>query len=564
LQSVLRQFAVNCDGGAEPDQLLKLPGSAFTVSGATRSVSLRRLWLDTFDWRLYNAGLTLEQISSRGSTELVLTGRGGAILAADHVERPPHADGAGHDHANGRADANGRDSTNRRGGANGRAGTNGRVRREGERASWPGGLDALPLGPLRDHLGPVVGVRALLPVARAVSSVHECRVLNSDEKTIARVTVDRMSVSYPAPGSVPPRLAVTALRGYQPQAQRLIDRLAAAPGVMDASQSGLEAALAAAGRRPGDYSSKIQVSLAPRMPASAAMATVLTALLDTLEANVNGTVRDLDTEFLHDLRIAVRRTRSALKLAGDALPEGLAARFRPEFKWLGDLTTPTRDLDVYLLGFSGMAASLTAATPDELEPFHDHLRRSRAAAQRLLVRGLRSARFSRISRDWRQALTAAADGHARPTAGRLASSRIARAHRRVIRDGSAITATSPPESLHELRKRCKELRYLLEFFGSLYDPGEHWRTVRDLKALQDCLGEFQDTQVQHEELRAFATQMMAERSAPAATLLAMGEIAAGLAIRQRQARSEFAGRFRDFASPASLGRIRALIGIAAA
>jgi CHAD domain-containing protein len=88
--------------------------------------------------------------------------------------------------------------------------------------------------------------------------------------------------------------------------------------------------------------------------------------------------------------------------------------------------------------------------------------------------------------------------------------------------------------------------------------------VRDLKTLQDCLGEFQDTQVQHEELRAFATQMMAERSAPAATLLAMGEIAAGLATRERQARSEFAGRFGDFASPASQGRIRALIGIAAA
>jgi CHAD domain-containing protein len=557
LQSVLRQFVVNCDGGAEPDRLLKLPGSAFTVSGATRSVSLRRLWLDTFDWRLYHAGLTLEQISSRGATELVLTGRGGAILAADHVERQPHAGGAGHDHADGRNGAHGN-------GADGRNGADGGGRREGGRARWPGGLDALPLGPLRDHLGPVVGVRALLPVARAVSSVHDSRVLNSDEKTIARVTVDRMSVSYPAPGTVPPRLAVTALRGYQPQAQRLIELLAAAPEVTDASQSRLEAALAAAGRRPGDYSSKINVWLTPRMPASAALATVLTALLDTLEANVNGTVRDLDTEFLHDLRIAVRRTRSALKLAGDALPDGMAARFRPEFKWLGDLTTPTRDLDVYLLGFSGMAASLIAATPDELEPFHDHLRRSRAAAQRLLVRGLRSARFSRISPDWRQALTAAAAERGRPTVARLASGRIAKAHRRVIHDGSAITATSPPESLHELRKRCKELRYLLEFFGSLYDPGEHWRAVRDLKALQDCLGEFQDTQVQHEELRAFAAQMMAERSAPAATLLAMGEIAAGLATRQRQARSEFAGRFRDFASPASQGRIRSLIGIAAA
>ena len=518
--SVLRQFVVNRDDASEPGGLPELPGSAFAVSGPARPVSLRRLWLDTFDWRLYRSGLTLEQTGSRGATDLVLTGRDGAVLAADHGGSGP--------------------------------------------LKWPGKLDVLPMGPLRDHLGPVVGVRALLPVARAVSSVREQRVLNSDEKTIARITTDRMSVIYPAAGTVPPRVAVTALRGYQPQAGRLAEQLAAMPGVADGSTSGLEAALAAVGRRPGDYSGKINVRLTPRMSASAAMAALLTSLLDTLEANVNGTIRDIDTEFLHDLRIAVRRTRSALKLAGDALPDGVAGRFRPEFKWLGDLTTPTRDLDVYLLGYSDMAASLVAATPGELEPFHDHLRRSRAAQQRLLVRGLRSARFARLSSQWRQALTTAASARSRPSVARLAASRIARAHRRVIRDGSAISVTSPPESLHELRKRCKELRYLLELFGSLYDPGEQWRAVRELKALQDCLGEFQDTQVQHEELRAFADQMMAENAAPAATLLAMGEIAAGLITRQRQARSEFAGRFRDFASPASQGRIRTLIGIAAA
>jgi CHAD domain-containing protein len=544
LQSALRQFVLNGDAGSQPDQVLRLPGSAFAVSDTARSVTLRRLWLDTFDWRLYRSGLTLEQVSSRGTTEIVLTGRDGTVIAADHVDRRPPGPG-GHGEA-------GPDSAPADGHRNG-----------GRAATWPALLDALPLGPLRDHLGPVAGVRALLPVARAVSAVREYRVLNSDDKTIARISVDRMSVTYPAAGEVTPRLTVTALRGYQTQTLRLSDLLATAPGITDGSQSALEAALAAAGRQPGDYSSKIDISLAPLMPAAVAMAAVLTALFDTLEANVPGTVRDVDTEFLHDLRISVRRTRSALKLAGDVLPGDAASRFRPEFKWLSDLTTPARDLDVYLLGFSGMAEGLIAGTADELRPFHDHLLRSRAATQRHLARGLRSARFSRLAAEWRQALRGAAEGSARPTIARLAAARIARAHRRVIRDGAAIGATSPPESLHDLRKRCKELRYLLEFFGSLYDPGEHWQAVRELKALQDCLGEFQDTQVQQEEIRAFAAQMMEARAAPAATLLAMGEVAAGLAARQRQARTEFAGRFRAFASPASQNRIRALIRAAA-
>ncbi len=536
LQSVLRQFVLNGEDSSLPDQVLKLPGSAFAVSEASRSVTLRRLWLDTFDWRLYRSGLTLEQVSRGGGTaELVLTGRDGQVIAADHPGPPP---------------ASGR-----------RAGHS--------RQAWPGRLDTLPLGPLRGHLGPVVGVRALLPVARAVSVVREVRVLNSDDKTIARITVDRMSVTYPQAGSVPPRLTVSALRGYQAQALRVADLLAAEPGVTEAGQSGLEAALAAAGRRPGGYTGKVDVRLAPRMPAAVAMTAVLTNLFDTLTANVNGTVRDIDTEFLHDLRVAVRRTRSALKLTGDVLPGDMAARFRPEFKWLGDLTTPTRDLDVYLLGYAGMAAGLVAATAEELQPFHAYLERSRAAAHRQLARGLRSARFSRLGREWAHALASAGGtGGPRPaartTVGRLAASRIGRAHRRVLRDGSAITPTSPPESLHELRKRCKELRYLLEFFGSLYDPGQHWQAVKELKALQDCLGEFQDMQVQHEEIRVFAAQMMEQRAAPAATLLAMGEIAAGLATRQRNARSEFAGRFRDFASPAGQSRIQTLTGAAAA
>jgi CHAD domain-containing protein len=528
VQNALREFVLDDSQGADCDNALALPGSPFGWANGGRTRTLRRTWLDTFDWRLYRSGLTLEQVSGQGLTQLTLTGRDGAVIATQQV------------------------------GARHAGDTSARIR-------WPALLDSLPVGPLREYLGPVVGVRALLPVARAASRVRDQRVLNSDDKTVARITVDRMSVTYPAAATAAPRLSVYPLRGYQSQATRLAEFLAAVPGVTPGTQSPLEAALAAAGRRAGDYSSKIDVRLTPGMPATAAMAAVLTALLDTLEANVAGTIRDLDSEFLHDLRVAVRRTRSALKLAGAVLPRGMTGRFRPEFKWLGDLTTPTRDLDVYLLGFSGMAAGLVSGTAQDLQPFHDHLIRSRVAAQRELVRELRSARFLRVTRDWRDALSGlAAAGGRRPTAARLAATQIGSAHRRAITDGSAITAVSPAGSLHELRKRCKELRYLLEMFGSLYDPAEQWQAVRELKELQDCLGEFQDSEVQRGEIRIFAAQMMDERSAPAATLLAMGEIAAGLARRQQQARSEFGGRFSNFASASSQARIRALTRAAAA
>jgi len=128
-----------------------------------------------------------------------------------------------------------------------------------------------------------------------------------------------------------------------------------------------------------------------------------------------------------------------------------------------------------------------------------------------------------------------------------------------VAQGAAITPTSAPESLHNLRKRAKELRYLLEFFAPLHDPVAYRKVVSDLKQLQDCLGEFQDSEVQRAEIHALADAMLAERAAPAATLLAMGEIAAKLALSQAEARAEFAVRFARFAGTAGQERVRVLL-----
>jgi CHAD domain-containing protein len=519
-----REFVLADAAGAGSDVLRALTAAdkdnlGWANGGAART--RRCTWLDTFDWRLYRAGLTLEQVTGGGQAVLVLTGRDGAVVA---TERLP----------------------------------------AGGRPSWPRLAAELPAGPLQAALEPVAGLRALSPVARAVSRLAELQALNGDAKTIARLAVDRVAVTFPARASLPPRLTLVPVRGYQTQADKVGRAIGGLPGVVAGRDSVLEAALAAAGGRPGLMPGKPSgIQLVPGMPAARALSQILTALLDAIEANVPGTLRDIDTEFLHDLRVAVRWTRSALKLCGDALPRGLATQYAPEFRWLGDLTTPTRDFDVFLLGYPAMAASLVSAEPDELIPFRDHLIRSRAVAYRRLVTGLRSARFARLCTNWRTAL-----GDVRAvrklTVGQLADTKITAAHRKALRGGGRITAASPPESLHDLRKRCKELRYLVEMFGSLHDPAQRWQAVRELKALQDCLGEFQDADVQRAEIRGFAAQMMEQRAAPAETLLAMGEIAAGLAVAQAKARAQFDGRFADFAGPASRRRMAALARTAAA
>src|SRR5262249_47960194 len=157
------------------------------------------------------------------------------------------------------------------------------------------------------------------------SKVTQLRALNDDAKTVARLDVDHMSVTYPARAAAPARLTLTPVRGYAGVTERISGAMTSAPGISAARGPALETALAVAGLRAGELPGKATaVQLSPSMPAAMALATVLRALLNALEANVPGTIRDIDTEFLHDLRIAVRRTRSVIKLCGRALPDGLA------------------------------------------------------------------------------------------------------------------------------------------------------------------------------------------------------------------------------------------------
>ncbi len=535
----LRDFVLEAPTGEEPAEDLLAAAfaalsQAFTLTaqaGASLGGVRRRTWLDTFDWRLYRAGLMLEFEQARQGGRLLLSQADGTPQAEQPV------------------------------------------------TGWPPRRPALdlPPGPVRDRIMVLIRPRALLPIVRASSTVSVTRLLNADGKTVARLVAEHITVTAVAASptaasptaagtaELPLRLTITEVRGYPGQARRASTLLAGVPGVSSASQGVFTAALTALGRHPADYTSGVDAEVTASMPASVAVARLLLRLLDTLEQNVDGVLRDIDTEFLHDLRVAVRRSRSAIKLLGEVLPADLAGHYAAEFKWLGDLTTPTRDLDVHLLGFDSMTAQLVAASPADLEPLRAFLVRRRAREFRRLAAALRGPRFRAITDDWRKVLLEIRDTGAsprrrrEPAAAELALRTTERAFRRIAAHGAAITADSPPESLHDLRKRAKELRYLLEFFASLHDPVAYRKVVGELKSLQDCLGDFQDSQVQREEIRTLADAMLAERAAPAATLLAMGEIAAKLTLSQTEARADFARRFARFAGPAGQERIRVLL-----
>ena len=470
------------------------------------AAEVRRTWYDSFDGRLRSDGLTLCREMAAGRHRLVLS-EGMAPVAASEA-------GPGD----------------------------------------PSRTGLLPPGALRDRIAPVLEDRVLLPLAELVSRERVTPVLNRDDKTVVRVILESRRIVRPRHQPLPATVTVRPLRGYVKEAERIAAILCADGRLRACPDGPAEEVLAVVGPAPVPT---LNLELQPELPSGAAVRAVLIRLLDIFEANLDGTIRDLDTEFLHDLRVAVRRARSVLKLVGDVLGDDTHAHLAAELKWLGDLTTPTRDLDVYL---ADLQAQEGAAAHADLEPFRRILAERQAAAQAGLTRGLRSRRAKAVRADWRAVGAEQSEGPvARIPVGRLAAERTAKALKRVSREGRSIGPGSPPEDLHDLRKRCKELRYLLEIFASLHPRDAHKAVVGELKKLQDCLGQYQDGQVQSEGLAHFAGELMAAGRIPAETILAMGALAAELDRRQSDARARFATVFTRFDDAANRRRLLAML-----
>lgn len=430
----------------------------------------------------------------------------------------------------------------------------------------------LPGGAMADRLASILEMRAL----RRLVTVHveqiSLRLLDGEGKTEARVLITQGRV----PGAekpLTPVVEVVPVRGYPRAAARVTELLAAQVMLRPVERGVIGEALALAGLHPGDYRSKLGLRLDPADHALDAVVAVLQALLATMAVNEPGTRDDLDSEFLHDYRVAVRRTRSVLGMAKGVVPGPLLDHLRREFRWLGDITTPTRDFDVYLLTYPQFEARLPDSLQADLRPLHSFLveRQRRAHAQ--LVGDLDSSRYAALL-DRYQTWLAEPRGHsgraatgvagvpdAERPAAEFAAARTWKAYRGLVKDGRRITHDSPPESLHDLRKDAKKLRYALECFGSLF-PAEGIRPlVKELKGVQDVLGEFQDCEVQKGSLHGFGIDMVAEAGAGSApALMAMGYLIEQIDERERVARGQFAERFGRFDASRNRKRFRRLFG----
>jgi CHAD domain-containing protein len=416
----------------------------------------------------------------------------------------------------------------------------------------------LPPSRLRDTLRELIEVRALLPLAEIHLRERPFDVLDGERKTVARILLEQPAVGR---RKLAARAQVRAVRGYERAEHRLRVTLETDLGFPPAEQLLVDQAVAASGGKRGGTPGGVHVALEPGERADRAAGAVLRGLLGVIEANLEGAIADIDSEFLHDLRVSVRRSRAVQRELSGALGGPELEHFRNELRWLQQVTGDARDLDVYVLEFDDFRGLLSEAVRDDVEPVLVLLRRRRAAAHRRMGRALRSQRAGTLLREWGAFLDRVEQlpTEYRPAATApievVAGQRIRKVYRRMVKMGTAIDEYSPPTAYHELRKKGKELRYLLELFAiPLYREEIVKPMVKSLKALQDVLGRHQDREIQVATLRSFATEIARGPGGPAA-LMAMGMLVERLEEEQQAARAAFAERFEAFASP----RARSLI-----
>ncbi len=471
--------------------------------GPSRPVT--RSLLDTFDGRLHDAGLRLEARESDG-TELILTGDG-SVPAHLGVSSVPRFAGD------------------------------------------------LPPGPFRSRLAAVVDVRALLPVLRVTASRAPAARYDRAGKTVATATIyEHLRVADHDIDFARWTIEIDELTGYAKHAGKARDLLAQV-GLSRLDADTLTVVAAAAGVELGGFEGSATVPLDPAMPAIDGFRVVLTHLADAIVANWQGTIDRLDPEFLHDLRVAVRRTRAVLAQGKNVLPSAIGEHAAERFGWLGALSGPARDLDVSLIEWDRDTSALAPEVVTALEPLRVILERRRESAHDALMQGLQSAEAAELMTTWRTwlhepALGAPPGVRADRPLGNVVAKRIARAQANLVERGRVIRPDTPADEVHDVRKDAKKLRYLLECFGSLLPDAPRKVFVRRLKAFQDNLGEHHDAEVRVGELRAISRELHRRRASPD-TMLAIGQLTERLDQRRIATRVEFAERFAAYDTKAT-------------
>jgi CHAD domain-containing protein len=477
------------DGGAGP-------ASAATVHvTASRGRRVVDTYADTDTWALYRSGYTLRLRARAGMVEATLKALGGADEARRRRREITQPVASAH----------------------------------------PEELAEMQ-GPVADRVRAVAGRSTVRPLfeVRTLRTTHQ---LWMDNREVAELALDQTTIPMPA-GRSPARLrrVEVEVRSDPAVVEAFARQLQEACRLQPASLSKFEAGVLAHGIGPPARLPFGPADLNPEGPIGHLAFSVLGRQFSVLLDKEPGTRLGDDPEDLHDMRVATRRLRAALRVFAEYLPVRAAA-LREELTWVAAALGEVRDLDVQLEQLDAWERELAEADSRALEALRGALEAGRSEARARLLEVLDSPRYSRLARGFEAFLRRGPlrrGPSVRLPALFVGPDLIEDRYRKVRKAGTRARRSSTNENLHRLRIRCKRLRYSLEFLAPLYGEVAE-PAIKALVKVQDLLGEHQDAVVAIGRLRALA----AEPGLPAETVFVMGRLAERYDARAAMLRRRF-------------------------
>ena len=197
----------------------------------------------------------------------------------------------------------------------------------------------------------------------------------------------------------------------------------------------------------------------------AARAALVAAALAQMAANLAGAAKGRDAEYLHQLRVAIRRLRALLRIFRKTSG---AKRLDRQLRRLATPLGEARDWDVFAESFGrgGRERQAAHARCGEVFPGLDA--------------------YVREARQW------ASVGADRAPLGDFAAKALDRLHRKALKRARGIDWRDAGRR-HALRVSVRRLRYGVDFFAACF--AAHRKPLRELERLQDLLGDLNDIAV---------------------------------------------------------------------
>jgi len=240
------------------------------------------------------------------------------------------------------------------------------------------------------------------------------------------------------------------------------------------------------------------VRLDPSMTVEEAMGRIFSGCLTQITANQAAVLDGRDPEGVHQFRIAVRRLRSAFTTFGPLLAGETLDWLKDEARWVIQSLNDARDWDVFL---TELLPPVVDGSDGASFAALEHGARAACAAgydqARSMLRDDRYTRFMMefglwlLERGWRRDATAESIERLEAPITGYASLLLAKRHKSAMKRGKGFDGLAAEER-HEVRIALKKLRYLVEFFVTLFSSQTSKRYLASLKSMQDDLGHLND------------------------------------------------------------------------